>query len=210
MFESLLVVAPHPDDDILGCGGLIHKMAAQHKKVIVAFMNGESLSRYGEALIALHDVADQTYAFVFSEFERAALKDAVVFLEDIIDVHRPHAVAIPNPQAYHQDHRFSAEAAIIATRPSGGTGRYRPPVVIEYEMAGDAWPARTHTVPQLTVELEPQDVLFKRDAMLMHKSQVRPCPSERSVDTISALAELRGSQAGVKYGEAYTVHRYLI
>lgn len=210
MFDSLLVIAPHPDDDILGCGGLMHRMASMDARVTVAYLYAEDLVRYEEGRAALEGIAEHIYVYSFSDRFDRPVKEVAAWIEDVLETEKPQAVALPNSYAHHQDHRKTAEAALIALRPSGATGRHRPPVVLEYEMASDAWPPRQSITPPITVELSYEDVLYKHNGMMLHSSQVRPSPSDRSSTTIAALAQLRGSQAGVMFGEAYTVLRYLV
>jgi N-acetylglucosamine malate deacetylase 1 len=213
MFDNILVVAPHPDDDILGCGGLMHRIARSGGYVTVLYVNLEQLSRKQEIENALDLLprAPRFYTYDCTQDEiKGGVEGLAVWIQSHIQIIEPDVVCIPNSSAHHQDHRLTAEAAIIATRPSGATMWYRPPVVLEYEIASDVWPPRVSVPPQLTIELDYEDVLYKHNAMMLHSSQVRPSPSERSSETIAALAQLRGSQAGVRFGEAYNVLRYLI
>ena len=213
MFNSVMVIAPHPDDDILGCGGLMSRVVREGGKLTVLYANMESGKRGDEIENALallpHAVEIGVYC-VEPDGIKGSIKYLATWIQNGIEFYKPEVVCIPNRTAHHQDHRTTAEASIIATRPSGGTSHYRPPIVLEYEVAGDVWPPRNTIDPQLAVSIEHSDVLFKMDAMNEHKSQVRSSPSERSTRTILSLAAIRGSQAGVEYAEAYNVLRWVM
>lgn len=213
MFSSVMVIAPHPDDDILGCGGLISRVVNEGGSVTVLYANLESVDRQKEienALSLLPATVQTGIYCVEPDGIRSNVKHLATWIESAIKHYKPEVVCIPNRTAYHQDHRITAEASVIATRPSGGTGNHRPPIVLEYEVVGDVWPPRNTLAPQLSVTLGWKDVLFKMDAMTMHKSQIREAPSERSLHSICSLAELRGSQAGYGLAEAYSILRWVI
>ena len=214
MINSILVIAPHPDDDILGCGGLMHRVSQQNGKVHVALANIEQESRAEELINALSLLPNEVTIDIFGNhpdgLDILPIKNLSIWISNLIQKYNPQTVLIPDECAHHQDHRACYEASIIACRPSGGTQRHRPPIVLLYEIASDIWPPRESISPQLTISLSEDNISFKCSAMLQHKSQLRDYPSERSTQSIINLAKVRGSQAGVHFGEAYRVIRWLI
>lgn len=213
MFKSLMVIAPHADDDILGCGGLIHRVSESGGSVVILLINMEEHSRLEELNNSYSHLKNPPEIRVFGYWVKSAapsIRNVASWVDDRIQEFRPEVVAIPNQGSAHQDHRLSAEAGIISCRPSGGTETYRPQIVFSYEVAADVWPPRQSISPQFTVALSHSDLSFKMKAMMEHKSQIRMYPSERSLNTIENLARLRGSQAGVELGESYEVLRWLM
>jgi LmbE family N-acetylglucosaminyl deacetylase len=212
-FKSLLVVAPHCDDEVLGCGGLISKMRRQGMGVTILIVNPETEARCEEAQAAAEilGVSDVRFGPLTPRgLDTLTQRELIGLIEDQINWFRPNTVAIPSHEAAHQDHRAVAWAGMAACRPAGNTAMHRPPIVLGWEEAADAWPPMPSSPPSLAVSLDRRDVATKIAAMAAHYSQVRMSPSERSDDAIEALARLRGVQAGVDYAEGYSVLRWLV
>lgn len=212
-FRSLLVIAPHADDEVLGCGGLIARMRRLNLDVQILIVNPEHNTRIEEASISgtFLNVEKIFFGRPYPDgLDTVPQKYLIGLIENAINTFKPEAVAIPDLGASHQDHRAVAQAAISACRPSGMTSLYRPPIVLAWEEAADAWAPRPMQTPGLTITLDKSDIDKKIDAMLTHRSQVRSYPSERSIEAIEALSRVRGTQAGVEYGEAYNVLRWLL
>ena len=212
-FKSLLVIAPHADDEVLGCGGLVARMRRLNLDVQILIVNPEHNTRIEEASISSNILGVEN--IIFGEpypegLDTVPQRKLIKLIENAINDFVPEAVAIPDLGAAHQDHRAVGLASISACRPAGMTQHYRPPIVLGWEEAADAWAPRPMQTPGLTITLDQYDIDKKIDAMLAHSSQVRSYPSERSVEAIEALARVRGTQAGVEYGEAYNVLRWLV
>lgn len=209
-----MVVAPHADDEILGCGGLISKVSRLGGTVHVALVNVEQEHRLAETVAGLHLLRGPVTVNSFGSWpggmDAVPIRDVATWLTALLDLYQPEAVAFPDSGATHQDHRKCAEAGIVSCRPTGGTERWRPPLVLTYEETADVWPPRSTGLPSLSVSLDPGDVDFKIAAMTAHQSQVRCFPSERSEEAIRALARVRGAQAGVTDAEAFGVLRCLV
>ena len=214
LYERTLIIAPHPDDDILGCGGLMSKVDRHGGSVHVAVACVANDVRRNELQSACDflGVEDITVFYDKPDFwlDSLPLNELVNKVESVIQSYKPSAVLIPEPMGFHQEHRAVAGATMAALRPQGGTGRWMPPFTAVYEEPSDVWTLSTDAHrPTWFVELSAIDLERKIAAMDLHVSQVRPEPSERSSMAISALAMLRGSQAGFKYAEAYEVRRCL-
>ncbi len=146
-----------------------------------------------------------------TRLDSTPMHELITLLETCISEFEPNMIVIPEPGAFHQEHRAMSQAAMAALRPTGGTNRFRPELVAIYEEPSDYWtiePDQHNLI--LHIELTSDDVQRKCAAMQAHKSQDRPHPSERSARAIEALATLRGSQAGVEYAEVYEVRKWLI
>ena len=212
--NSILVIAPHADDDILGCGGLIHSASNSGKEINIAVINMEEDHRLSEMLSALSLLKQKPNLEVFGYLPEGTdsipVKRIASWIEDIINKYQPYTILIPDLGASHQDHRKSAEAAIISCRVSSGTDRFIPKNVLSYELVTDPWPTRSIIAPQIYFSLSDKDLDFKINAMKKHVSQYREYPSDRSSEIISSLAMLRGSQSGNNYAEAYNVLRIII
>jgi len=217
--KRVMVLAPHPDDEIIGTGGLLSRLTREKSDALVLYGSMPNDVRRAEAVHGLSILDDfdgridyeHLYFDTDGDLDMKPMKELVTDIEEHIQRFTPDMVIMPEPGGFHQDHRAIAEAAIAALRPNGGTFNYRPPIVAVYEEPSDYWTLETEQHhPILYVSLTDEDIERKCQAMKSHISQDRPHPSERSVEAIRALATLRGAQAGVHLAEAYEVRRWLV
>jgi LmbE family N-acetylglucosaminyl deacetylase len=210
LINNLMVVAPHPDDETIGAGGLISKVNRQGGKVTVVCVTCPNDTRASELATAV-DMLGGADLRILTQFptrwlDDRPLVDLVRPMENILDEIRPTALVMPSPMSFHQEHRATANAVLAATRPSGSTGRHRPDLIACYEEIPDYW-SLTGDSPRVNwfVELSGDMLADKTSAMKAHQSQDRPSPSERSYHALHSLATMRGAQAGTQYAEAYEV-----
>ena len=206
--ESVAVVAPHADDETLGCAGLMRRVAAKGGLVQVWCFHTEEDERVAELRDAVRLICEDGHQQVICLgwdrwFDEGPLSDLVGTVEALLGEFRPEAVLIPNQGSFHHEHALLAKATIAACRPAGGTDRYRPRVLAMYEEVTDGFPSTVGMEPDWFVEMGAIDVARKVAAMNCHRSQARPAPSERSSEAIEALATVRGAQAGFRWAEAY-------
>jgi len=217
--KRVMVLAPHPDDEVLGAGGLLSRLAREKSDALVVYGSMPNETRRMEAktgLSILDDFSERIdYEYLYAEtdgdLDTFPMKTLVIDIENYIQRFMPDLVIMPEPGGFHQDHRAISQAAMAALRPNGGTFNFRPPIVAVYEEPSDYWTLETEQHhPILYVTLTDEDIEHKCQAMRSHISQDRPHPSERSVEAIESLAVLRGAQAGVHLAEAYEVRRWLV
>ncbi|MCY9786376.1 PIG-L family deacetylase [Nocardiopsis sp. EMB25] len=229
--ERILVLAPHPDDETLGCGGLMSKAKDAGAEVFVQFMtvgdtadlSPRGFSTAEERFAEIKQVRDH---FHWDDWHMALPGDEyhlkldlvgrmrlaqVIEHESPISISRlrPTVVLTPHHTSYNQDHRAVAEAAHTALRPSNAALRHHPPLVLAYEEAADQWRTEPTGPPTLLVELDEKAMADKLQAMAAYGSQSHPHPHTRSEATLRALAVLRGMQAGVAFAEGFHVLRQL-
>lgn len=230
--QRILILAPHPDDEVIGCGGLIAKAKrlGAHVSVLV-FTIGDTPDRDAEAaseritrLQELEDVAaflciDETEV-VFPDGGQHLRLDTEPQRELVDAIERrarlslasssPSIVLLPDAGSYNQDHRAVAAAAMTALRPVPARAGHVPQAVFTYEQLVDHWTAGSTTSPRVTVELSEHDVQKKLSAMQLYRSQARPSPNPRSNAALEAMAKVRGMQAGVALAEAFGCVRLLM
>lgn len=195
-----LIIAPHIDDEVVGCGGILDKDCV----VYFCGVNTYHIIPKVERLKELQNVCDYfNYKYhvnessVVNKYDQTDFID--IFQEQINSV-RPEAVYIPYP-SYNQDHREIYDAAMIALRPHDRNFFVKKVLVYE-GMGAFQWYQQAYEINAF-VKI---DIDRKLEGYNLHASQVR---GHRSADHLRALAKLRGSQVGVDYAEGYIIKRWV-
>ena len=222
--EKLLVIAPHSDDEILGCGGLISKVKKEGGKVYVLIFNlgfekddtkESQEKRKNEVQEAMNALKVDNYHLVHDQpdnnrdLDAEPLHSLIEVIESTSNVSlekiAPTIVAIPTVFSHHQDHVHVHRACIAALRPISTPVSN---IVMSYEAPEHSrWSASGVFEPNLFVEID--DVIDKKiEAFLKYNSQVRP--GGRDADSIRSQAKYRGQEVGKNLCEAFFVHRFIL
>jgi N-acetylglucosamine malate deacetylase 1 len=217
--RRILVIAPHPDDEILGVGGTIAKYAAAGDAVTVVTVAGhrpplyteEHYQRTVEEARAAHAIVGVARS-VFLDLPATMLGNEPVHalngkLVELVREVDPQVVLVPYPDR-HVDHRIVFESMMVATRPVGAGARLE--LVAAFETLSETHWNAPHIEPNFTPSWVNDITSFmdhKTRALRCYASQIPPFPGPRSVEAVTALAMFRGTQAGFAYGEAMHVIR---
>lgn len=219
---KVLVIAPHPDDEILGVGGTMAKYIDEGHDVYVCIVTKGHSSMYSEnrikkvtdeALIAHEKLGVKKT--IFLDFPAVMLSEVPKHelngkLTKLIDEIKPEIVFIPHFGDMHLDHYIIAQSSMVAMRPIKD---HKVLEIYSYETLSETeW-----NVPHLANAFNP-NVYFdiseymdkKLEAMRCFESQVTEFPHPRSIKAISSLAALRGSTVGVNAAEAMCLIRKTI
>lgn len=228
--RRMLVVAPHPDDEVIGCGGTISRAKEQGAEVFVLFvtvgetsdLSGAGPSTAQDRMQEVHAVADYLdfdgYAVAFEgsryhlQLDDMPQHTLIGEIEDrspmSIQALEPDIVLLPRIDSYNQDHRAVSHAVMSALRPTGGHHNHQPPCVWVYEEAADQWNPGSSTTPNVYVSLDESHLDRKFHALKLYDTQYRESPNPRSVPVLAGLAALRGSQSGTPLAEAFQCLRF--
>jgi LmbE family N-acetylglucosaminyl deacetylase len=218
---KVLVVAAHPDDETLGAGGTIARMAAQGSEVWVCLLCDGVTSRHAEvdrqrlcaeeacAVLGVRNV-------VFCELpdqrlDTLTLVDVITPIERCVSQLRPQTVLTHFNGDVNQDHGIVFDATMVATRPTIDT-----PVrtVMCFETASSTeWAAPfpgSVFAPNVFVDIS-QTLATKLEAMSRyantHVSEVRPYPHPRSYEAIEVYAKRQGVLVGTNAAEPFMLVR---
>lgn len=217
-----LVVAPHPDDEVLGCGGTLLRRVAEGGTVgwlIVTSISeaagwspervarrAEEIARVAEGLgIAPEHVFP--LGFAPSELDRLGAAPLVAAAGAVFRDFAPEEVFVPFPGDAHSDHRLAFEMTSACTK----WFRY-PSVrrVLAYETPSETDfgidPRAAAFRPNVFVDIGPF-VERKRALLEIYASELGAFPFPRSVTAVDALARVRGAQAGFDAAEAFMLLR---
>lgn len=229
--QRLLVIMPHPDDEVFHCAGTMAKVKTLGGEVFLTIVNAGEIQKY-ENGIRKEVRQDERLAELGKVMELLRVDDWDLLLKEsryhlrldtfpqrelinllesagrlAIDKIRPTMVIIPFP-SYTLDHRIVYEAAFAALRPHDPKTRHFVKIVLSAECPHLCW-SYILFQPNFFVDISNWlDVKLK--ALSLHTSQLRPEPHFTSLENVERLARLRGSQIGVTAAEAFYCHRMVI
>ena len=221
---KILVFAPHPDDEILGCGGTMARYIEQGAEVTVCIVTSPKPPVYDNSKAVENGWPHMIYPQAKAAHELMGIKETVylqfpcVLLEneprhivngkinELIQRVEPDIVFIPHFGDMQKDHAIVAEAVMVAVRPKY---KHVPRYVYSYSACRrEVERTRTPQVCSFNTFVDITDYLQKKlDAMACFTSQLGEFPDPRSLEAVEALAKLRGSTSGFKAAEAFALIR---
>jgi N-acetylglucosamine malate deacetylase 1 len=218
--KKIVVITPHPDDEVLGLGATISRFAAMNIEVSILIVSGHLPPLYDQKSFDISKIeAEKAFKIMnvsnweFLEIPATTVHQVPVAelngkIKNFLKLHNPDWVFIPFPDR-HIDHRTIFDSSVVSCRP---TNKNFPKVVLAYETLSEThWnvPGIEPTfVPDLFVDTS-NYMKQKEKALNSYQSQIDGNQS-RSVEACMALAKFRGSQNGCDYAEAFKVVRIVI
>lgn len=224
---NILVLAAHPDDEVLGCGGTIARRSREGHAVTIAILGEGITSRYRdrqeveeERLSELQDDSRKvgellgarevlSYGVPDNRFDSVPLLEVVHKVEEIIDRVGPDIVYTQNGGDLNIDHQLLFKATLAATRPVPG---HSVRAVYAYEVASSTeWAFQKFAPdfrPSVFVDIE-ETLEIKIEAMQAYETERRPFPHPRSPEALRAQARRWGSTAGLEAAEAFAPIRII-
>lgn len=209
-FGKILIISPHMDDEVLGCGGILAKYAKNcHIHYVTGFhplISQEVYHQENKNLIkhlgctASHSVLQD----MTNNLATLPISGLISEFEDLIGKKKPDSVFVCFP-SYNQDHRYVYDALMTAVRPHDKNWFIKN--VFVYEQ-----PETLHTNRIAEAAFRP-DVFTEiniEDKIKLYKFYVSQLRGHRNTDTIEALAKLRGSFIAKPYAEAFQCLRLTI
>jgi len=216
--KKILIIAVHPDDETLGCGGTIlkHKdkgdqihwlIVTKANQKITAIPNIEEVQKRDIQRAAVEYGFDswKQMDFLTTELERYALGDLISAISKFIRSIEPQHIYLNHFADVHSDHRIAFDAVYSCTK------NFRYPFIEKimlYETLSETEfsPAiMSHAfVSNVFNDISPY-IEKKLDIMKMFTTEQMEEPYPRSMLSIRALGRFRGSRIGVEYAEAFTL-----
>ena len=219
----VLIIAAHPDDEVLGCGGAsawhvangdrVHVVivaegatsreidgdASSHEKSVDALKNAA-----GNAAVVLGTTPPRFLGLPDNRLDSVDLLDVIKPIEKIVEELRPVIVYTHHAGDLNIDHRVVHQAALTACRPLPGSpvrAIYAFETVSSTEWAS---PEALSFRPTRFIDISGQ-IDKKRVALAAYDMEMRPSPHARSMDNVAALATHRGACVGLGAAEAFQV-----
>lgn len=223
-----LVIAAHPDDEVLGCGGTIARLANEGESVYVAILGEGITSRFEsrddadrDSLDLLNESSKKSaeflgvkelfrYSLPDNRFDTVPLLDVVKLVEDLVERVKPQRIFTHHCGDLNVDHSITFRATVTAVRPiEGGSVKsiymYEVPSATEWSFGKIG----ARFTPNAFVDVH--NMLDRKlEAMGMYETELRAFPHPRSGEALRAAAVRWGSVAGFEAAEAFELFRELI
>lgn len=223
MSKNVLVIAPHPDDETLGCGGTLLKHKAMGEKVHWLMVTGmDEESGYSPERISSRSQEIRCVASMYdfntvigldlpaTRLEIVPLQKIIALIAEVILNIRPEIVYIPFPGDIHTDHRIVSQASAACSKwfRLGSVKR-----ILAYETLSETdfviSPEINSFHPNVFVDIS-QFLDKKLEIMQIYKSEIGAFPFPRSEKAITALTQIRGAAAGCQSAEAFMLLKEII
>lgn len=214
---KILVIAPHPDDEVLGCGGTIKKHTSQGDEAYLCIGTKAYAPDWSEDFLkARQGEIEQANSVLgikktyFLEFptvkvDTVSQKEVNDKILHIIKELQPEVLYIPHGGDLNKDHQIFFEASLVASRPVPGGSIKR---ILSYEALSETeWGRMLNPfVPSVYIDIT-KTLSDKLQAMKAYSSELREFPHPRSLQAIEVLAQKRGTEAGLQRAEAFSLVR---
>lgn len=228
--KRIMVVAAHPDDELLGLGATMHKLIRTRGVQTRVIILGEGITSRSDTrdteqwkevlekhhrnvetaqrLIGYHSV--QAYDFSDNRFDSHALLDIVKVVEHEKEQFRPDIIFTHHGGDLNIDHQLTFQAVMTATRPMEyeqvkAVFTFETPSASEWQATCDP----RHFMPNLYMEISETDLKAKCDAMAAYEFESRAFPHPRSAEALRILARSRGYIVGKRLAEAFQMVRMI-
>ncbi len=212
-----LVVAPHPDDEVLGCGGVIAKCSASGDQVHVLIVtrgapdifDQKIVQEVREECVRANEILGTHKVHFFDYFapklDTYEQREIASSISELVEKVRPEVVYIPHYGDLHFEHVICHRTSLVACRP---TATNTVKKIYAYETLSETDWSLQHESFAPNVFVNISDHLEKKiEAMSVYRTQLYPSPSNRSIDCLRALSRVRGGAIHCDAAEAFELVR---
>lgn len=229
--KKIMLVVAHPDDEILGLGGTMHKLINEFEANVHVVILGEGITsrsdkrdikawqnelnihrsniKQAQAAIGYNDVS--IYEFPDNRFDSVALLDVIKVIEKEKQQFNPEIIFTHHGGDVNIDHQRTFEAVITACRPMESEN---VKTIITFETpSGTEWRASSdpkHFIPNFFIEINESDLNAKINAMESYEFEKRQYPHPRSAEGLKILAQRWGIAVGKTFAEAFCIVRCIV
>lgn len=216
-----LFVVAHPDDEVLGAGGMIYNLRQKGQKIKICFMCSDAEARKtnqniksirGQAISSLKILGLSDNDIVFGTFPNIKMNtvphlDIVKFIELVLKEFEPNIVITHYPDDINSDHKITGECCDEAIRyfqRNNSSLSIKKYMYMEVLSSTD-WIIGKSFTPNFFYGIGQDGLEKKIEALKEYDSALRDYPHSRSKENIQALATIRGCQCGQEHSEGFIV-----
>jgi len=219
--KKILIVAAHPDDEILGCGGTIAKLVQNGYEAFTLILgegktsrdgyNPDEIQKLNKEMIVANEIIGvkkvYTANFPDNAFDSVALLEIVKKIEEVKNSLNPEIIFTHHYGDMNIDHQITHKAVLTATRPMQDECvkeiySFEVPSSTEW----NSYSKETAFISNVFFDVS-ETINCKVKAMGEYKSELRDYPHPRSLEYIKDNAKLWGAKTGVNYAEAFMLIR---
>jgi LmbE family N-acetylglucosaminyl deacetylase len=223
--DVVLVIAAHPDDEILGCGATLIKLKKEKRKIYALILGEGMTSRgeeYKEKIKELRDSAKKSSTIIGldkiyfenlpdNKFDSIPLLDIIKIVERYIYKIKPDIIFTHHKGDLNIDHRLTYQSVLTACRPRADIKHptiysFEIPSSTEYNVNGD----ENIFKPNYFVKISKTDMEKKKLALSEYKTEIRKYPNSRSIKGVEIMAKDWGRKIGTEYAEAFELVREIV
>jgi N-acetylglucosamine malate deacetylase 1 len=226
--KKILVVAAHPDDEILGCGGTLIKMRKAGYKIKCIFISdGESSRNIKDKKKLLNIIEEREkqavqvskllkfdkpsfFRLPDNKLDTVPLIKIIRIIENEIKILKPSIIFTHSQADLNIDHSLLCKAVLTGTRPFSKTFIKK---ILSFEVASNSELYFSNNKkffrPNFFCDIS-KEIKIKLKSLKIYKNEIRKAPHSRSLKGVENLAKYRGSQSGTKFSEAFEVLREII
>ena len=219
--KNIMVIAAHPDDEILGCGGTLYKYSKKSKINLVFLSDGESSRKIknikkkidnrkkcalkvGRLLGANHVIFGD---FPDNRLDNSPSIEITQFIEKYINKIKPDTILTHHYNDLNLDHQVVSNSVITACRPLKSSSVN---LILFFEiLSSTEWQindSKNLFNPNWFEDIS-KEINFKLKLLKIYKDELRTYPHSRSVKGVNALAKYRGVSSGYKFAEGFVLGR---
>lgn len=223
-FDRILIIAAHPDDEIIGCGGILNKFANQNKNIRIVFMSEGVTSRFSKEDLGNKELIKEKIAFrekcALNAIKKLGIESKEIFfnkrkccqldqypkleltkeIESHIRNFDPTCLITHFENDTNIDHRICYEVTLPAIRPKNKTNLK---IVLSFEiLSSSEWNYPYQFNPNFFFDIT-NEIEKKLECCSEYIDEIKAKDDARSLESLRALAFLRGNQAGYKYAEGF-------
>ncbi len=222
MKKRILVVAAHPDDEILGCGGTLARFRDEGNKIqSIFFTNGVSSRDKKETKKAIKirkknalSVAKKLksnkpifFDYPDNQLDTIPLLKIIKKIEKVLKIFKPNIIFTHFDKDLNIDHQIVSKAVTTATRPLSGS---KLEMILFFEiLSSTEWTYQNNKnsfTPNYFINVE-KFISKKKDLLKIYREELREWPHSRSLRGIEILSNYRGMMSGTSNAEAFILSK---
>lgn len=214
--SNVLVIAPHPDDETLGCGGTLlkHKANGDHLSWVIVTSPlraewrdvAETKNKEVNQVGSMYDMLVYRLGFPAAELETCKISDIIESMISVFNTIKPEVVYLPYWGDINNEHKIVFDVAMTILRPDR-MAKYNTKKILVYETMSET-EAGVYGAFQPNVFVDISEYMIEKiQIMSLYQTEVQDGFGPRSLGAIKALARYRGGAIGVEFAESFCLVR---
>ena len=217
MGKRVLVIAAHPDDELLGCGATIAKHSSKGDEVKAIIMcEGETMRNQDSSLkrkcsleaskiLGVSEII--MIGYPDQHLDTLPLVDVITPIEKIVQEFKPNIIYVHHSGDLNKDHQVVFEATMVASRPKNS---FIEGIYSYYVVGSSEWNFPRAFNPDVWVEISEEFLDKKLKSFSCYETELCEYPNPRSLEAIKNLALYNGNQCCMEYAECFETIRKII